>query len=156
MELGRVSFTLQAVVLKEKGNEALRSNKMEEAYAFYTEAILLDPSRKEFFSNRCAALLALERHEEALADAQVLAPTSCPAGAELSVADSEGNGQQLGKGLLPRGTGAALELIPSRSAENGGRRIWGSKTPRKQPHLSGRLSGWTPPTGLRRASSMRL
>ncbi|EKX39034.1 hypothetical protein GUITHDRAFT_143837 [Guillardia theta CCMP2712] len=59
-----------AVVFKEKGNEALRSNKMEEAYAFYTEAILLDPSRKEFFSNRCAALLALQRHEEALADAQ--------------------------------------------------------------------------------------
>eukprot|EP00960_Hanusia_phi_P016981 499503-Hanusia_phi.AAC.1 len=94
-----------AAGLKEQGNEALRGNRTEEAVVLYSEAIQLDPSRKEFFSNRAAALLALSRYDEALADAQVAPSCSCQLRLSWGAAEGEGDGRQLGQGLLPRGTG---------------------------------------------------
>ncbi|KAK3238825.1 hypothetical protein CYMTET_51199, partial [Cymbomonas tetramitiformis] len=58
--------------LKVQANEAFKEGKNEEAYTLYTEALANDPSHKAtatvILSNRAAALMKLERLDEAVAD----------------------------------------------------------------------------------------
>jgi len=57
-----------AAAAKQKGNDAFKEGKMEEAYAAYSEAIRAAPSDETLYSNRSAVLAKLERYNEALAD----------------------------------------------------------------------------------------
>lgn len=61
---------LKINALKEKGNEALASDKYDEAIAAYTEAIALDGENHVLFSNRSAAYAKASKYEEALKDAE--------------------------------------------------------------------------------------
>lgn len=56
--------------MKERGNEALASDKYDEAIAAYTEAIALDGENHVLFSNRSAAYAKAGKYEEALKDAE--------------------------------------------------------------------------------------
>eukprot|EP00924_Labyrinthula_sp_SR-Ha-C_P006635 snap_masked-scaffold_29-processed-gene-0.40-mRNA-1 protein AED:0.06 eAED:0.06 QI:0/-1/0/1/-1/1/1/0/537 len=58
-----------ALEYKEKGNEAIKKNDLEEAISLYTKAIEHQPDNHIFYSNRCAALMRKKRYEEALQDA---------------------------------------------------------------------------------------
>ena len=60
----------QAEELKTKGNESLKSNKVDEAIELYTQAIELDPENHVLYSNRSAAYLQADKHSEALKDAE--------------------------------------------------------------------------------------
>jgi DnaJ family protein C protein 7 len=57
---------------KEKGNEAFKGGKWQEAIDAYTAAMELDPKNKDFngklYCNRAAALMHLRKHEEAVDD----------------------------------------------------------------------------------------
>jgi len=55
--------------VKNKGNEALTAGNNEAAIAFFSIAILLEPSNHIYFSNRSAAFCNIGKYEEALADA---------------------------------------------------------------------------------------
>ncbi|KAK7582486.1 hypothetical protein V9T40_013931 [Parthenolecanium corni] len=56
--------------LKEKGNEALKLEKYDEAIKFYTQAINLDSINHVLYSNRSAAYCKCGKFQEALADAE--------------------------------------------------------------------------------------
>ena len=60
----------QAEELKIKGNESLKSNKVDEAIELYTQAIDLDPENHVLYSNRSAAYLLANKYDEALKDAE--------------------------------------------------------------------------------------
>ena len=60
----------QAEELKIKGNESLKSNKVEEAIELYTQAIELDPENHILYSNRSAAYCQADKYSEALKDAE--------------------------------------------------------------------------------------
>jgi len=55
--------------LKNKGNDALSAGKIDEALAFYTEALKLNPT-KEYYGNRSLAYVKAGKFTEALADAE--------------------------------------------------------------------------------------
>ena len=55
---------------KTEGNNFFKANKLKEAIACYTRAILIDPLNAIYFSNRSLCYLKLERFEEALLDAE--------------------------------------------------------------------------------------
>jgi tetratricopeptide (TPR) repeat protein len=61
--------SLSAEEYKNKGNEAFKSNNVNEAIEFYTKAIELDPKNLLCFSNRSVSYLKLEKYEDALKDA---------------------------------------------------------------------------------------
>lgn len=66
-----------ATALKERGNEALKLGKHDDAVRLYTEAIDLEPRNQYLFSNRAAAHAMAGQYDAALNDAQqvcVLAP----------------------------------------------------------------------------------
>ncbi|VAI49231.1 unnamed protein product [Triticum turgidum subsp. durum] len=54
--------------LKEMGNEEYREGHYAEAVALYDQAIIMDPTRPAYWSNKAAALAALGRLVEAVAD----------------------------------------------------------------------------------------
>ncbi|KAF7085782.1 hypothetical protein CFC21_089173 [Triticum aestivum] len=54
--------------LKEMGNEEYREGHYAEAVALYDQAIMMDPTRPAYWSNKAAALAALGRLIEAVAD----------------------------------------------------------------------------------------
>lgn len=56
-------------VLKEKGNECVRSTKYEESILHYTHAIKLDPKNYSLYSNRSLAFLKIQQFYHALEDA---------------------------------------------------------------------------------------
>jgi len=56
---------------KSKGNEALKKNEFQKALDLYTEAIKIDLGNAVYRCNRSAALLGLEKYEEAEEDAYV-------------------------------------------------------------------------------------
>lgn len=60
----------QIVILKEKGNEALAQNNLEDAVKFYSEAINLDSNNAVLYSNRSAAYAKLGKYDLALNDAE--------------------------------------------------------------------------------------
>ncbi|KAI4981873.1 hypothetical protein ZWY2020_022365 [Hordeum vulgare] len=54
--------------LKEMGNEEYREGHYAEAVALYDQAIMMDPTRPAYWSNKAAALAALSRLIDAVAD----------------------------------------------------------------------------------------
>lgn len=56
--------------LKNKGNDALASNNLEDAIKFYTEALALDGKNHVLYSNRSAAYAKNKEYEKALEDAE--------------------------------------------------------------------------------------
>jgi len=56
--------------LKAKGNEALQSEKYEDAINFYTQAIELSPENHILYSNRSAAYAKTNRYADSLEDAE--------------------------------------------------------------------------------------
>ena len=52
--------------MKNKGNDAFKNQRYEEAIDFYTKAIELDSSDVSFYSNRAACYLNLKKYDEAL------------------------------------------------------------------------------------------
>ncbi|XP_067124872.1 stress-induced-phosphoprotein 1-like [Centruroides vittatus] len=61
---------LKVNTLKDQGNAALNAGKLDDAVAFYTDAIKLDPSNHVLYSNRSAAYAKAEKFKEALDDAE--------------------------------------------------------------------------------------
>eukprot|EP00494_Astrolonche_serrata_P025129 UN25390 len=59
----------EAIKFKQLGNECLKKKDYQGAYENYTKAISLDSTNHVFYANRAAALLSLEKYEEALKDA---------------------------------------------------------------------------------------
>lgn len=55
---------------KDKGNMYLKAGEVEDAVAYYSLAINIDPSNHVFYSNRCAALQQQKMWNEGVADAQ--------------------------------------------------------------------------------------
>ena len=55
---------------KTEGNNFFKANKLKEAIACYTRAILIDPLNPVYFSNRSLCYLKIELFEEALLDAE--------------------------------------------------------------------------------------
>ncbi|KAG1682020.1 Stress-induced-phosphoprotein 1 [Nymphon striatum] len=68
------SFILNIItyvkILKDKGNTALQSGKIDEAINCYSEAIEIDPENYVLYSNRSAAYAKAENYTSALADAE--------------------------------------------------------------------------------------
>jgi len=60
----------QAEEIKAQGNKALSAKNFDQAVDFYTQALELRPGHHIYLCNRAAALSYLDRHEEALTDAQ--------------------------------------------------------------------------------------
>merc|ERR1711865_1232408 len=60
----------QAEEIKAQGNKALSAKNFDQAVDFYTQALELRPGHHIYLCNRAAALSYLDRHAEALADAQ--------------------------------------------------------------------------------------
>ena len=60
----------QAIDFKNKGNEAFKAHKYEEAIQFFTQAIQLNPNDHVFYSNRSGAYLNNKQYQEALNDAE--------------------------------------------------------------------------------------
>ncbi|SCZ93931.1 BZ3500_MvSof-1268-A1-R1_Chr6-3g08998 [Microbotryum saponariae] len=60
--------------LKDAGNEAFKSNRLDEAIAKYSEALVVDPEndvlRATLLSNRATAQLKLKKYDEALGDCE--------------------------------------------------------------------------------------
>lgn len=56
--------------MKDKGNAALASNKLDEAIQFYTEAINLDDKNAVLYSNRSAAYAKAGQYSNSLEDAE--------------------------------------------------------------------------------------
>merc|ERR1711934_171568 len=69
-ELTDAEKEARAKALKEQGNKALSTQNYEEAVRLYTEALALHENHI-YRSNRAAALSYLDRHEEAIQDAEV-------------------------------------------------------------------------------------
>merc|ERR1711907_74748 len=69
-ELSTAEKEAKAAGLKEQGNKALAAKNFDQAVDFYTQALALVENHI-FRSNRAAALSYLNRHEEALEDAEV-------------------------------------------------------------------------------------
>lgn len=65
-----LSLIFQVNALKEKGNEALKLEKYDEAIKFYTQAINLDSINHVLYSNRSAAYCKCGKFQDALADAE--------------------------------------------------------------------------------------
>ena len=61
---------IRADEFKVLGNQALETNKFEEAVNDYTEAIKIDPKNHILFSNRSVAYAKLGKYRESLEDAQ--------------------------------------------------------------------------------------
>lgn len=59
-----------AAEAKAKGNEFFTKKKYPEAIEWYSKAIKAEPKDSTFYSNRCAAYMALDKFEEALKDAE--------------------------------------------------------------------------------------
>lgn len=68
--MGNSDGESQALVLKNKGNEALAANKFDEAIEFYTEALKLDGNNHVLYSNRSAAYAKSKEYNKALEDAE--------------------------------------------------------------------------------------
>jgi tetratricopeptide (TPR) repeat protein len=54
---------------KERGNAYYQRKEYDEAVAWYTKAVDLDPSQHAVYTNRAAAHFALQNYEDALSDA---------------------------------------------------------------------------------------
>jgi len=59
-----------AAEAKAKGNDFFTKKKYPEAIEWYSKAIKADPKDPTFYSNRCAAYMAIDKFEEALKDAE--------------------------------------------------------------------------------------
>eukprot|EP00761_Pharyngomonas_kirbyi_P012836 gb/GECH01012863.1/.p1 GENE.gb/GECH01012863.1/~~gb/GECH01012863.1/.p1 ORF type:complete len:568 (+),score=202.42 gb/GECH01012863.1/:1-1704(+) len=59
----------QSLVYKEKGNNAFKEGKHQEAIDFFSKAIECDDTNHVFFSNRSACYAKLEKYDKALEDA---------------------------------------------------------------------------------------
>eukprot|EP00401_Gymnodinium_catenatum_P027059 CAMPEP_0117551552 /NCGR_PEP_ID=MMETSP0784-20121206/49249_1 /TAXON_ID=39447 /ORGANISM="" /LENGTH=467 /DNA_ID=CAMNT_0005348593 /DNA_START=118 /DNA_END=1521 /DNA_ORIENTATION=- len=59
-----------ADLYKQKGNDAFKEGKWDEAIKNYNKAISLDPNQAPFYSNRAACWASKGNHESALADAK--------------------------------------------------------------------------------------
>lgn len=57
---------------KDKGNMYLKAGEVDDAVAYYSLAINIDPSNHVFYSNRCAALQQQKMWNEGVADAQMV------------------------------------------------------------------------------------
>jgi Flp pilus assembly protein TadD len=60
----------EADAAKDKGNEALKRSKFDEAVTHYTTAIGINPKDEVYFSNRSHAYLQMGKTTEALKDAE--------------------------------------------------------------------------------------
>ena len=60
---------LQVAELKERGNECVRAGNFAESVLHYSQAIKIDPSSPQLYSNRSYALLKLQQFYHALQDA---------------------------------------------------------------------------------------
>eukprot|EP01010_Urceolus_cornutus_P000742 NODE_1253_length_1006_cov_288.328109_g964_i0.p1 GENE.NODE_1253_length_1006_cov_288.328109_g964_i0~~NODE_1253_length_1006_cov_288.328109_g964_i0.p1 ORF type:complete len:276 (-),score=82.18 NODE_1253_length_1006_cov_288.328109_g964_i0:178-951(-) len=60
----------QAAEFKDKGNQAFKAGKYQDAVKWYSQAIQVDPRNETLYSNRAATYSALDKHPEALADAE--------------------------------------------------------------------------------------
>ena len=54
--------------MKEKGNQAFKRKKYEEAENLYSEALQLNPDSRPLWTNRAACRNTMKKHEDALTD----------------------------------------------------------------------------------------
>ncbi len=59
----------QATEYKNKGNQAFKEGKFEDAVNYFTKAISANPNDHVFYSNRSGAYASLKLYDEALGDA---------------------------------------------------------------------------------------
>jgi len=102
----------QAEKLKAEGNDALKAGNVERAIELYGEAIKLNPNNAIYHCNRAAALMKLDRCEEAVTDCETaikLNPSYARSYSRLGAALHKlGRYQE----ALDRGYNKALELEP--------------------------------------------
>eukprot|EP00667_Euglena_gracilis_P009704 EG_transcript_9863 len=76
----RQRVTEQVSAFRDRGTAAFSAGDNWQAVELWSQGLELDPANAALYSNRCAAYLALEQHEKALADATrcvELAPQWC-------------------------------------------------------------------------------
>lgn len=68
-KIPRENIESVALVMRDMGNEAVKAERWEEAVEHYTAVLAAHPTDHEILSNRCLALLHLDKGAEALQDA---------------------------------------------------------------------------------------